>query len=68
MPHDHSQTLTPYEVAEAEATRDVTDAEPLDGEVLARRAAEMPTRPHATDTELAHADCASDLSHGEPAR
>jgi hypothetical protein len=68
MPHDRSHKLTPSELAEAEATRDVIDVDGDDTGLMARRAAEMPTRPSATDTELAQADCDSDLTHAEPTR
>jgi hypothetical protein len=60
MPHENDQTLKPWELAEAEATSDVTDT--------ALGAREVPVRPGANDTELAHAECESDLSHSEPAR
>ena len=69
MPHENRQTPKPWELAEAEATSDVTDADvggAAPGAVSAAR--EMPVRPGATDTELAHAECESDLSHSEPAR
>jgi hypothetical protein len=68
MPHDRNPKPTPWELAEAEATSDMTDAEALGHGAVARRAAETPARPGATDTELAHAECESDLSHAEPAR
>ena len=66
MPHHDPHKLTPSELAEAEATGDVTDADIIGP--VARRAAEMPLHPGVTDSELARADCDSDLAHGEPAR
>jgi hypothetical protein len=68
MPLDQNPKHMPWELAEAEATSDVTDTEAAGDGTLGRRAAEMPARPGATDTELAHAECESDLSHSEPAR
>ena len=66
MPHHEAHKFTPSELAEAEAARDVTDADIIGP--VARRAAEMPLHPGVTDSELAQADCDSDLAHGEPAR
>ena len=68
MTHDHNHELTPSELAEAEATRDLADLDPDDVGRVARRAAEMPLHPAVSDTDLAHADCDSDLSHSEPPR
>ena len=69
MPHENQQTPKPWELAEAEAASDVTDADVVDGAVRALGASRaVPVRPRATDTELAHAECESDLSHSEPAR
>lgn len=68
MPFEQHPKPTPWELAEAEATSDMIDAEPVGDPGPARRAAEMPARPGATDIELAHAECESDLSHAEPAR
>jgi hypothetical protein len=68
MPHENDQTLKPWELAEAEATSDVTDTDLVDGTVRALGARDVPVRPGANDTELAHAECESDLSHSEPAR
>jgi hypothetical protein len=70
MPHENDPKLKPWELAEAEASSDVTDADLVDGAVRALGGAprEVPARPGATDTELAHAECESDLSHSEPAR
>jgi hypothetical protein len=69
MPHESHLKPTPCELAEAEAASDVTDAHvgapPLDTAAAAVRA--VAARPGATDTELAHAECESDLSHSEPA-
>jgi hypothetical protein len=69
MPYENRPELKPWELAEAEAASDVTDADvgrPAFGAATAAR--EVPARATATDTELAHAECESDLSHSEPAR
>jgi hypothetical protein len=69
MPDENRPELKPWELAEAEAASDVTDADvrrPPFGAATAVRV--VPARVSATDTELAHAECESDLSHSEPAR
>jgi hypothetical protein len=68
VPHEH--TLTNVELAEAEAASDVID---LEGAAQLGTASTPHPEPTAmpapvTETELAHAECESDLSHAEPAR
>jgi hypothetical protein len=65
--HHHTPNLTPGELAEAEASSDVTEAAPGAAARL-HRPDEQPVRPSATETELAFAETESDLSHSEPAR
>ena len=68
MPHDH--TLTTIELAEAEAASDVIDLEGASQLATASTPHAEPTAlpTPVTETELAHAECDSDLSHAEPAR
>jgi hypothetical protein len=68
MTYEHAPSLTPSELAEAEAASDVTDVDSAAAGPGARGCAEVPARPAATDTELAYAESESDLSHSEPAR
>ena len=72
MAHDLTPHLTHVELAEAEAASDVTDADvegaqPL-GTASAAHAEPTALPESVTDTDLAHAECESDLSHAEPAR
>jgi len=72
VPHDQTTHLTNVELAEAEAASDVLDAD-LEGarELRAAATARLETTAlpaPVTETELAQAECDSDLSHAEPAR
>ncbi len=72
MTKDQTPNLQDWELAEAEAESDVIDAdvEGLGAPALpATQAApqEMPAGPAPTETDLAQAEAASDVTHTDPA-